>query len=208
MSTPVYHLTHLDNLISILARDGLLANSAMQQQSISYKDLAYQSIQARRARIEVPCGVGGKLTDYVPFYFAPRSPMLYTIHQRNVPTYTEGQEALIYLVSTVEAIHQASLSFVFTEGHGIMATTEFFDDLAQLNQVDWQVMSLKYWFDTPDDNDRKRRRQAEFLVHQFFPWRLVTEIGAINAQMKRQVEQCLQTLTHQPAVIVRRNWYY
>ncbi|MBW4694176.1 MAG: DUF4433 domain-containing protein [Lyngbya sp. HA4199-MV5] len=208
MPTPIYHITHLGNLASILAIDGLCAYSVMQQQGIHYTDLANQNIQTRRTKTIVSCGAGGKLTDYVPFYFAPRSPMLYAIHQGNVPTYTEGQEAVIYLVSTVEAVQQASLSFVFTDGHGIMTLTEFFDDLAQLDQVDWQVMSLKYWFDTPEDNDRKRRRQAEFLVYQFFGWQLVTEVGVIHPSVKGEVEQCLRTATHQPAVIVRRNWYY
>jgi hypothetical protein len=125
----------------------------MQQQGIGYTDLANQSIQSRRARVMVPCGAGGTLTDDVPFYFAPRSPMLYAIHQGNVPTYFEGQESVVYLVSTVEAVRQANLSFAFTDGHVIMALTQCFDDPADLNQVDWQVMTLKYWFGTPKDND-------------------------------------------------------
>lgn len=208
MPTPIYHITHLSNLTSILAIAGLGSNSTMQQQGIGYINLANQNIQSRRAKVTVPCGAGGTLTDYVPFYFAPRSPMLYAIHQGNVPTYSEGQESLIYLVSTVEAVQQANLSFVFTDGHGIMALTQFFDDPADLNQVDWQVMALKYWFDTPEDNDRKRRRQAELLVHQFFPWQLITEIGVMHHSVKAEVEKCLQTTTHQPEVILRRNWYY
>ena len=208
MATPIYHITHLSNLASILAIAGLCSNSTMQQHGIGYTDLANQSIQSRRARVTVPCGVGGTLTDYVPFYFAPRSPMLYAIHQGNVPTYSNGQESVIYLVSTVAAVQQANLSFVFTDGHGIMALTQFFDDPADLNTVDWQVMTLKYWFDTPEDRDRKRRRQAEFLVHQFFPWQLITEIGVMHHSAKAEVEQCLQTVTHQPGVILRRNWYY
>jgi hypothetical protein len=137
MPTPIYHITHLSNLTSILAIAGLCSNITMQQQGIGYTDLANQTIQSRRARVTVPCGAGGKLTDYVPFYFAPRSPMLYAIHQGNVPTYLEGQEGVIYLVSTVEAVQQANLSFAFTDGHGIMALTQFFDHPADLNQVDW-----------------------------------------------------------------------
>ncbi len=69
-------------------------------------------------------------------------------------------------------------------------------------------MTLKYWFDTPEDSDRKRRRQAEFLVHQFFPWQLITEIGVMHHLVKAEVEKCLQTATHQPGVILRPNWYY
>jgi hypothetical protein len=79
--------------------------------------------------------------------------MVYAIHQGNVSTYFEGQENVIYLVSMVEAVQQTNLSFVFIDGHGIMAFTQFFDDPADLNQVDWQVMTLKYWFDTLEDND-------------------------------------------------------
>jgi hypothetical protein len=208
MPTLIYHITHLSNLNSILVTDGLFANSAIQQQRIHYTDLANQSIQLRRTRVTVPCGAGGNLTDYVPFYFAPRSPMLHAIHQGNVPTYSEGQEKVVYLVSSIEAVQQANLSFVFTDGHGIMALTEFFDDLSELNQVDWQVMNLRYWFDTPEDPDRKRRRQAEFLVHRFFPWQLVHEVGVIHPSVKAEAEQCLQAAAHQPRVIVQRSWYY
>jgi hypothetical protein len=97
------------------------SNSTIQQHRIGYTDLVNQSIQPRRARVTVPYGAGGTLTDYVPFYFAPRAPMLYAIHQGNVSTYSEGQESLVYLVSTIEAVQQANFSFAFTDGHDIMA---------------------------------------------------------------------------------------
>lgn len=189
MPTLIYHITHPDNLTSILAIDGLLANTSLQQQNMTYIDLAYPAIRERRARKVVPCGAGGTLTDYVPFYFAPRSPMLYAIHQSNLPIHREGQVPVLPLVSTAENVQSARLSFIFTDGHSIMTFTEFFDDLAQLNQVDWQVMGLKYWFNTLEDGDRKRRRQAEFLVYQAFPWQLVTAIGVINSQVKNRLRR-------------------
>jgi hypothetical protein len=45
--------------------------------------------------------------------------------------------------------------------------TDFYDDLNDLKEVDWNVMTLRIWKDTNDDPDRKRRRQAEFLVYHF-----------------------------------------
>ena len=51
-----------------------------------------------------------------------------------------------------------------------MRFTDFFDDLKDLDKIDWDLMQSRYWNDTNDDPDRKRRRQAEFLVHEFFPW--------------------------------------
>lgn len=208
MPTPIYHITHINNLTSILNSGGLIANGVLQRQRIYYVDIAHESIQGRRSRTLVPCGAGGVLHDYVPFYFAPRSPMLFTIHKGNVEGYEQGQELVIYLVSTAESIGAAALNFAFTDGHGIMNYTQFFDNLNDLNKIDWTIMREQYWRDTTDDNDRKRRRQAEFLVHQFCPWTLITEIGVINSTIQAQVRQILQNYNHQPTVTVYGNWYY
>ncbi|MGB7892842.1 MAG: DUF4433 domain-containing protein [Microcoleus sp.] len=208
MQLPIYHITHIDNLESILSEGGLLAYNVMVETQTNYTNIAYGIIQYRRATTYVPCGEGGVLHDYVPFYFAPRSPMLYTISRGNVENYTQGQAAVIHLVSSIENIEAEDLSFVFTDGHAVMTFTEFFDDLKYLGAIDWDVMESLYWNDTNEDNDRKRRRQAEFLVRHFFPWQLITEIGVINDTIKRQVENILQNFTHKPSVIVRNNWYY
>ncbi len=208
MPTPIYHITHINNLTSILNSGGLIANSRLRPEQINYLDIAHESIQDRRARTPVPCGAGGVLHDYVPFYFARRSPMLFTIHKGNVEGYNQGQESVIYLVSTAEAIEAMALAFAFTDGHGIIGYTQFSDDLEDLDMVDWDIMEAKYWNNTADDNDRRRRRQAEFLVHRFCPWTLITEIGVINTTIQAQVQRILQNVKYQPPVRVNPNWYY
>ncbi len=206
--TPIYHITHMRNLDPILRDGGLKTCAQLQRDRVSYTNIAHQNIQDRRQSTPVPCGPGGVVHNYVPFYFAPRSPMLYVISQGGVEGYTEGQARILHLVSTAQVVLGAGLGFVFTDGHGIMAMTDFFDDLAQLARVDWQVMGMRYWHDTPTDGDRKRRRQAEFLVHHFLPWTLVQEIGVMTPAIAAQVTQALQGQLHQPAVVVRRGWYY
>lgn len=136
MPTRIYHITHIDNLPSILNSGGLIANSSLRSQQNNYVDIAHEGIQNRRAITRVPCGVYGVLHDYVPFYFAPRSPMLFTIHKGNVEGYKQGQEPVIHLVSTAEAIEAAAIAFAFTDGHGIIGYTQFFDDLDDLDMVD------------------------------------------------------------------------
>lgn len=206
MPLPIYHITPIDNLESIISEGGLLAYNVMLETGTNYTNIAYENIQYRRARIRVPCGAGGVLHDYVPFYFAPRSPMLYTINRGNVPNYTQGQEAVIHLVSHVEDIDaRGDLDFVFTDGHAVMEFTTFFDDLNYLDNIDWDVMEARYWRDTNEDNDRKRRRQAEFLVRNFLPWELITEIGVMNSTIKANTENILQNFTHKPSVIVQKS---
>lgn len=148
------------------------------------------------------------LADYVPFYFAPRSPMLYSIHRGNVKGYTDGQKPILHLVSSAEAVQNRNLPFAFTDGHAPMDISQYYERLSDLNQIDWKIMNETYWVDTAEDGDRSRRRQAEFFVHQFFPFDLIESIGVINRDMAAQVTGLLQELKQKPNVKAIPAWYY
>jgi len=155
----------------------------------------------------VPVAPYGTLHDYVPFYFAPRSPMLYTINKGNVPGYTGGQKSLVYLVSSIERVN-GKRPWVFTDGHGTMAFTSFYNDLNFLGEIDWNIMNLTYWNDTSDDPDRTRRRQAEFLVFNDFSLNLVQEIGVYDCEIRRIVETMFQATIFKIPINVHQTWYY
>jgi ssDNA thymidine ADP-ribosyltransferase, DarT len=207
MPLPIYHITHLDNLNSIVQR-GLLSNTCLQLTKQTFRDISYGNIQDRRAVKSVPCAAKGVLHDYVPFYFAPRSPMLYTIYKGNVPGYQGGQDPVLHLVTDLEAIEKAELVFTFTDGHAVMDYSNFYIDPEDLQEIDWDVMRLTCWNDTTDDPNRKCKRQAEFLVHHAFPWNLIQEIGVINQSIQSQVRQLLQQINDFTPVNVYPNWYY
>ncbi len=148
--------------------------------------------------------------DYVPFYFGYLSPMMLKLKTGQVVGYNEGQEPLIYLVSTAQAVVSASLSFVFSDGHGLAFFTNWFDDLNHLDAVDWDVVNRRYWTDTIDDMDRQRKKQAEFLVYQCCPWSLFQEIAVIDSTMQQRVEtiQAAFPAPQRRVVTVKREWYY
>lgn len=206
--TPIYRIVHINNLGRIVDAEGLVCENRRPFFEEDFHSIAHRNIQQRRHHTSVPCGPGGTIHDYVPWYFGTRSPMLYANHRGNVPTNTDGQQAIIYLVSTVEAVVAAGLPFVFTDGHAIMFNSVFYDDLARLDQIDWPLMSAQYWHDTDDDPDRSRRKQAEFLVHSAFPWSLVHEIGVYDEGRLQEVRSSLQGRTHQPTVRLKRAWYF
>lgn len=207
LPTEIIHMTHMDNLPTILQHGELRSTVLLRGAGAIVTSIAYTSIQQQRASKPVPCDAGGCLHDYVPFYFCRRSPMLYTISRGNVAC-DGGQDALVHLVSSAQAVANAALKFVFSDGHGIMAYTEFFDDLDELDAVDWNVIGARYWHDTPDDGDRKRRRQAEFLVRDRFPMALVSEIVVRTAATRHRVEELLAETDLTPAVTVNPHWYY
>jgi len=76
--------------------------------------------------------------------------------------------------------------------------------------LDWNLVGARYWADQPDDNDRQRRKQAEFLVWQSLGWSLIEGIGVLNAQVKANVEALLgqHPNSPHPKVEVRSEWYY
>lgn len=204
----IYHITHIDNLFSIIDTNGLKSLHSLEQQEINYQNIAHATIQSQRNSYDVPCGPKKTLHDYIPFYFAPRSPMLYSIHKGYVDGYDDGQEQVIHLCSKIETVYQTKRLFVFTDGHAIMYNSQFYDDLVDLDKIDWNIMEERYWANTDEDPDRKRRRQAEFLVYEFFPWKLITHIGVMTTQIQEKVAQIVRTSSHQPNIQVHPNWYY
>ena len=136
--------------------------------------------------------------------------MLYALHKGNVEGHAGGQSPVIYLASTVQEVIAAGVRFCFTDGHAIMAITNFFTDPTDLKKLDWDTIKSQFWFDSLQYPDRKRKRQAEFLVHRFFPLALVREIGVRNATAKTKVEAILNNHRHGRNLIVRVRsaWYY
>ncbi|MHB8084411.1 MAG: type II toxin-antitoxin system toxin DNA ADP-ribosyl transferase DarT [Dehalococcoidia bacterium] len=204
----IFRLIDLDNLSVCLSRRGLHAPNFIPPDGLIYKPIHDIEIQDERKQRCITCGPRGTFPDYVPFYFGMRSPMLLRLHSGRVKGYDEGQDHLIYIVSTVETIFAAGLSYVFSDGHGIAAYTQWYDDLDRLNEIDWDMVDAKYWADTVDDMDRQRRKQAEFLIYQFCPWKVVHEIGVINSTVQGQVLPILAKFGVSTPVRIHRSWYY
>lgn len=208
--TPIFRITHVDNLEVHLKRLGLHAPNHTPADELSYRTIHNVEIQLERRGRRIRCGPGGVIHDYVSFYFGPRSPMLYQLHTGRVKDYNEGQEPIIYLVSTAQDVEQSKAGFVFSDGHGIAAYTTWYADLADLNKIDWKAVYAARWKDDVEDMDRQRRKQAEFLVLRFCDWSLINEIGVVNDRMKAKVEGVMGR--YPPAlsrsVRVRSEWYY
>ncbi|MBG9587219.1 type II toxin-antitoxin system toxin DNA ADP-ribosyl transferase DarT [Cytobacillus firmus] len=204
----LYHITHYRNLPSILENGELLAYSKISYDKISYNDIAHQNIQSRRSTTTIEVSPYGMLHDYVPFYFAPRSPMLYAINNGKVEGFKGTQDDIIYLVTKTNKILDSGRDFVFTDGHAIMALTEFYNDLTYLDEIDWSVMESKYWNDTDEFPDRKRRRQAEFLVHESVPLEFLIGIGVRNERIKTIVEEFIKDYSVNMKILQKPSFYY
>lgn len=208
--TPIYRIVHVDSLTTILVRGALHAPNHTPVDGLPYRTIHDVNVQANRRVARVPCGPRGNIHDYVPFYFGVLSVMLLKLTTGQVAGYAEGQEPLVYLVTTAQRVVASGARIVFTNGHGLATFTNWFDDLGQLGSVDWMMVEQRYWSDRPEDNDRQRRKQAECLVWQTLDWALIQEIAVLNAAAKFRVDSALAAHPHraQPPVNVRSGWYY
>ena len=202
---PIYHFTHGKNLKGIFGYGELRAHTAAE----TVVNVADAGVKKWRQTRRVTCGPRGHVCDYVPFYFAPRSPMLFSISRGNVNGVDPDQRPLVYLVSSTETVVAAGLSCVFSDGNAAKVISRFFGDLALLgNCVDWELIGARQWGNTDEDGDRVRRRMAEFLVHGAVRLDLVTEIGVYDDEVYRRVRELLDQAGRDLQVAVHRDWYF
>lgn len=206
-SQKIFHITHLSNLQSVITAGCLLADSLIRSRSVSHTRIGYEHIKQRRLERAVDLESGGFLGDYVPFNFCPRSVMLYVISIGQVPGYDGGQEQIVHLVSRVGTAINLGTPWGFTDRHAELGYALYFDQLTQLDKVDWTSISATQWGGAGRDQI-KERKQAEFLVYQRFPWEAVEQIGVKNEAVANQVNQILSSSHHKPDVLIQSGWYY
>lgn len=212
MPTPakpkIYHIVHLDRLACI-AQNGLFSDAEVMRKKLCGTTIGMNRIKQSRLTLrELTSHPGLKVGYCVPFYFCPRSVMLYVIHQANHPdlAYRGGQGRILHLQAdlhqTVAWADRQRLRWAFTLSN---AGSGYFTDLADLShleEIDWQAVEARQW------QDCREKKQAEFLVEKSFPWELVDTIGVASEAVRRQVAELLSDFGHRPRVALEPDWYY
>jgi hypothetical protein len=206
--TPIYYITHIQNLALIAAAGALWCDRRVQASGLAPRSIAHGQIKARREAVEVPLPPHGCLAEYVPFYFCPRSPLLFAIERGQVPGHTSGQAFIAHLELDADALLTVGLLRIHTDGNAASLPRRFFDSRGGFATLSWDVIRAAMWRDTAEDNDRKRRKQAELLVHGEVPRAYAIRIGVLDASAASAVHNAVHGQPHQPVVEVRRDWYY
>lgn len=209
-SPKIYHITHLQNLPQIV--DGFLWSDAERiRRQLNCTIVGMSEIKRRRLEeLEVDCHPGTKVGEYVPFYFCPRSIMLFLLYKGNHVdlTYTGGQRPIVHLRAdlrrVVEWAEFEGRRWAFSSGNAGTRYAQFFNDLDELERLDWNAIAATNW----KDLIVRERKQAEFLVEESFPWELVERIGVIGNMIAKSVADILSRAGHKPEVVVAPNWYY
>lgn len=205
----IYHIVHLDHLSSMINDGFLFSDAIMNGRPATGTAIGITKIKQRRLNNPLLShNLALCVGDCVPFYFCPRSVMLYLLFKRDSPdiTYKGGQAPIIHLEAdlhkTVAWAEQNKLRWAFTLSNAGAAYFEDRCDLAQLGEIDWTAVRAQDW------RSCRESKQAEFLVESQFPWHLVERIGVYSLEKHTAVTKLLSHAAHKPLVEIRPNWYY
>ena len=184
----LYHMTHTDNLDSI-AKSGLTTHNLAYANYHPY-DISDPSVQMRRRERRDPIN-GRALHDYVALYFRARNPMLSLRRDK------QDTLAVLYISNRVMYFPGT----IFTDGNAAAAATKFYDNIAELNKLDWDCLQAQYW---NDFEDGARKRCAEVLV----PKPIATELIENIVVYSQHAHDVVQVAMPQVEIQVRPEWFF
>jgi hypothetical protein len=199
----IFHITDVANLAGIVGDGCLYSDDLMTSLGNIRRRIGYSHIKERRRRMQVPC-CGRMVSAFVPFYYCPRSPMLFTLNKGNVDGCPPGcQTSIVHLVSTVQiGINVGHDWALADESANSNYPPNFYNNPARLDRINWSVVQSDSW------GGQSHIKQAEFLVADTFPVAGITHIGCHSNELVAQVSKLTANLANPPTVRRELGWYY
>lgn len=198
----IFRIVHKDNIGQVL-QAGCHCRSTMAAQG-GYVEIGNQELIQRRTSRAVPCPPGGTLSDYVPFYFTPFSPMLYNIKTGyGVPQ--RPLRDIVILVSSLHHLRASNVPFVFSDRHAYLKTSQFSNDPSDLNWIIWPVLQARDF--KKDDAEKFEKYQAEALVYKHVPVRALRGIACYNPETRDHVQKLATQYGADVQIIAQNNWF-
>ena len=202
----IFRVTHRDNLPLIL-EDGLICQTwGLGRQN--FTPIGNPGIIDDRRRRLVEVDPHGTLSDYVPLYFTPVTPMMLNIVTgRGVPR--RNRQELIVLVSSLNLLGRHGIRFVYTDrkAFDIAAVFTGDDDLSKLENLPWAALRAMNFQRNLNDPESFDRYMAEALVHQHLPVARIAGLGVYDDGIRKAIEGLLCTCSCKIRVVVRPRWF-
>lgn len=212
MSVPeqpqIYHIVHVDRLKSIIQDGFIWCDTKVLAKASPGTTIGMPKIKQQRRVRRLQSAPRLMLSDCVPFNFCPRSVMLYVLHRgdQSELSYRDGQEPIVHLRSDMrEAVTWAKakgLHWAFTTENAAAVSAEDYSNWYQLSRIQWEAVKARHW---PNCIGPK---QAEFLMQDRFPWKLISQIGVCTRETRERALNVLHSASDKTLCTVEPGWYY
>lgn len=211
----IYHIVHVDRLPSIISDEYIWCDAEIVRRTPPGTTIGMNGIKQRRLNeLTLDSYPDIHVGDCVPFYFCPRSIMLYLLYQGNHPEldYTSGQGNIIHLEADLHTVAQWATQndqrWAFTLSNAGASYFEDRCDLDQLDEINWDAVQADQWGGRDVSPSVKEGKQAEFLIEHSLPWHLVERIGVLSRGIYQQATDAMSADGHIPQIEIQQEWYY
>jgi len=202
-----YRITHRDNLAHIL-RHGLV-NKNHANADPNFVAIGNPEIIDVRSTTAVNLKGHGFIGEYIPFYFTPRSIMLFNIvtgyYAPKVPQ--RAKDEIVVLRFLIEVLVQQDRWF-FTNGQANDEETAHFADLQHMDKIDWKCIQNSDFTKSDGDYDRQRRYQAEFLVYDSVSISCIESICVYSENMKAWAQKQVNAAAKMIPVHIHKPYFF
>lgn len=203
----IFRATHRRNVSWTLANGLHCRHSALQDPS--FVSIGNDELIAKRHTREVPIPPGGSLSHYIPFYFTPYSPMLYNIKTGYGGIRQRPNDDIVILVSSLIALEEQGVPYVFTDRHAYLATAAFFNDRAtSFRHVDFGLLQRRDFKRDENDPGKMERYQAEALAYQQIPVSALVGLACYTETVQHEMEADIARAGVELRAVTRPNWYF
>ncbi len=201
----IFRIAHRDNVAWIMTNGMHCRNSPLTDPK--FVTIGNADLIDRRCHRQVPCAPFGALSDYVPFYFTPFTPMLLNIKTGFNSIQKRPMEEIVIFVSSLPTLQANGVPFVFTDRNAELATAQLSSDLAMLEWIDWSILRRRDFRRDPEDPGKFERYQAEALVHQQLPMKATLGVVCYSDPVKTMVQREATAHGHALKVISQPGWF-
>lgn len=201
----IFRITHIANIPWLLDHGMHCRNSAVRDPS--FREIGNPDLIDRRAKQVLTVAPGGTLSDYIAFYFTPRSPMLYNLKTgHNVPSIPMSE--IVVLVSSIPTLDKLELQYLLSDRHAVLAGATFSSGRAGLERVDWTILQQSDFKRDLDDPGKMERYQAEALVHRQVPVAAILGLACYGPSERQTLEEHLTSRGLTQKVLEKPGWYF
>jgi hypothetical protein len=202
----IFRITHIDNVPWILINGLHCRNS--KKRDPNYREIGNPDLISKRAHRVVPISPGGTLSDYIPFYFTPYSPMLLNIKTGYNGVQQRPMQEIVILVAYFRKLADSGVTAIFTDRHAYLAAAEFSADLGRLVRIDWKILRNRDFRRDSNNFEKVERYQAEALVHRHLPVAALAGIVCYGKAQGALLDAMLQDAGVKLKLVVNPDWYF
>lgn len=178
-------MTHIRNIPHILTHGIVHKNSP--DADPNYIPIGDDTLINVRNEQLIP-GSKYHIGDFIPFYFGPRTPMLYSIQHGNAHVVKRHPQEIVYCIISISDVIKYDLHGFFTDGHARSALTKFYpiSRLSELNTLVKRedVYENSWGISFDNTGETKRKKSAELLLLKNVPAQMLKWFVTYNDKAK------------------------